>query len=249
MNEFAERIAVKYRLENHLYTLPLRFEDICELIRKEKYDIISYDEIRELDSPAIFAFATYGQQDAYTITDGENRIVCYNNHLPYEERNFALAHELGHIILRHTSAGIRGKSNYHPTPWYAEDEDKDAQEQEADNFALGLLAPSCVLGFIFPDNFPPKGELSRLSMIPSRYIDDAYSYAASLRFSGRSKLGADEQKLLYHYCIDQGIEPYEKMIDPNKKQSFLSTPVGRLITSCFSLAAGIAMILYAIITL
>lgn len=245
-----DQIAARYRLDHHLYTLPLEFETLCELIRKENYDLISYDEIEKMGSQETFAFQEYRQKDAYTITDNETRIVCYDNHLSYEERNFALAHELGHIVLNHTNAGVRGKSVLHThSMWYDDEEEKDIQEEEADEFALNLLAPSCIIGFIFPENVPLRSDIHRLTLLPEDQLASASCSGTSLRFHGRSKLTSDQKKLLRHYCIDHGIEPYEKMIDRSKEDSLRSNPVYCLMESCFWLAAGIAMTIYAMATI
>lgn len=69
-----------------------------------------------------------------TVTQSRKTVILYNNRLSYGERNYVLAHELGHIVLSHTSrGGILGKSTHISTA--------NRQEQEADAFARYLLAP------------------------------------------------------------------------------------------------------------
>lgn len=84
--------------------------------------------------------------------------ILYEDDLSENERRFVIAHELGHIYSEHFSKGaiIEGQN--------AE------QEEEADLFALYLLAPPCVLrrlGKISPSEI---ATLTGLTADRSRYI-------------------------------------------------------------------------------
>lgn len=68
----------------------------------------------------------YGNADAFTVRSGKRYVVCYRKGGNPARLNFTLAHELGHILLRHT-------------------EDACADEAEANCFAGHLLCPEPVI--------------------------------------------------------------------------------------------------------
>ena len=67
---------------------------------------------------------TVPSTDGFTMRHGKNYIIVYNDapHIPYARKRFTVAHELGHVVLRHQRNG-------------------EAEECEADTFARNLLAP------------------------------------------------------------------------------------------------------------
>ena len=62
-----------------------------------------------------------GRAEAFTVRQGEACLVCYRADGTPARLNFTLAHELGHIILKHAGG--------------------PADEREADHFASCLLVP------------------------------------------------------------------------------------------------------------
>ena len=82
-------------------------------------------------------------------SDGFTILVCGKHHIFYDEdksinrKRFTLAHELGHIICDHLFE-IRGNislTTRNNEPNYSD----SLEEQQANIFAIRLLAPSCVL--------------------------------------------------------------------------------------------------------
>ena len=67
----------------------------------------------------------------------EHRIIIYNEALPTEDIRFTVAHELGHLFLGHDRAHER----YAAT----RDDKKAISEKQADQFAIRLLCPACLL--------------------------------------------------------------------------------------------------------
>lgn len=70
--------------------------------------------------------------------DGETWIIIYDDLQPTVVSRFTVAHELGHIFLGHELQRLK----------YADVEEfkrKPKSEQQADQFALRLLCPACVL--------------------------------------------------------------------------------------------------------
>ncbi len=58
-----------------------------------------------------------------SVTRGDTKLILYRDGMQVGRRNFTIAHELGHLLLRHTSADT-------------------SAEREADCFAESLLIPS-----------------------------------------------------------------------------------------------------------
>jgi len=85
-------------------------------------------------------FVSYADKHTGFVLDLLNGkyLIIVDECLPMTERNYIIAHEIGHIICCHTSLhGVLGKSNDYKTEHF--------QEREADICALLLLAPPCVL--------------------------------------------------------------------------------------------------------
>ena len=62
-----------------------------------------------------------------TVRDGDLTLILYDETLPSHRRNFTIAHEIGHLVLGHTT----------PSP---------EAEREADAFAAAFLAPNVLIG-------------------------------------------------------------------------------------------------------
>lgn len=86
------------------------------------------------------------------------RLIFYNEKLPFSKKNLVIAHEVGHDVLGHTVYGqILGKNK-------ADKADENIQEKEADVFALAFLAPPAVL--LELKCYSPQ-EISRVTGLPS----------------------------------------------------------------------------------
>ena len=77
-------------------------------------------------------------EDARSFADGNNWIIVYNDRNSTEVSRLAIAHELGHMFLAHSTtfgkySNIREFSK------------KPKAEEQADRFAQRLLCPACIL--------------------------------------------------------------------------------------------------------
>ncbi len=70
--------------------------------------------------------------------DGSVWVIVYDDRLPTAIARFTLAHELGHIFLGHETTAVKYER-------YNEFERSAKSEEQADQFALRLLCPACVL--------------------------------------------------------------------------------------------------------
>lgn len=101
------------------------------------FKILSYSEGKEYIET--FNLIEYSKNHrGFTTCFNGDMFIFYDNSLTSSERNFTIAHEIGHIVLWHTSNNnILGKSN--------DETIQNQQEKESDVFAYSLLAPAPVL--------------------------------------------------------------------------------------------------------
>jgi len=116
--------------------------DVIGIAEKLAVKVLSYDNAEELIMTCALetlrtsndAFSLYTDR-WYILFDAER-----------ETQRFAIAHELAHILLKHTTAKkkIGVFTAYHST-WNRDEPTMRAEEQEANRFAVRLLAPACVI--------------------------------------------------------------------------------------------------------
>ena len=125
-----QEYAMDLLLEAHQTELPI---DIASLVQHLDVRLVPYSKARKiLDALSFWEYAQTVKGLSFQLADG--LYVCYSDRLSLIERRSVIMHELGHIYLKHLSyGGILGKS--------ASKAQEDAQEQEANTFALCALAP------------------------------------------------------------------------------------------------------------
>lgn len=94
-----------------------------------------------------------------SIYDGKWIIVYDDTQSPTISR-FTIAHELGHIFLGH-----RLKNGYYARTF----EKRNDEEQEADMFAIRLLAPACVLWALNLHNAEDIARVCNISYTAAKY--------------------------------------------------------------------------------
>lgn len=102
--------------------------DVLKIAEECNVHVIKNSQVCELKSG----------EDARTYCNGNKWIIIFNDKNCSEASRFAIAHELGHILLGHEKAFLKYSSLEHFTY-------KPKSEQQADMFALRLLCPACVL--------------------------------------------------------------------------------------------------------
>lgn len=112
-------------IDNNIDSLPV---DVLKIARQSNIDVKKNSRIKIL-LPDEYAKAFY---------NGDKWIIVYNDRNDVPVSRFAIAHELGHILLGHVKTYAK----------YATIEDigiKPKAENQADTFALRLLCPACIL--------------------------------------------------------------------------------------------------------
>lgn len=98
-------------------------------------------------------------EDARTYCNGNKWIVIFNDRNSSETSRFAIAHELGHILLGHEKAFAK----YSSLEYFTQ---KPKAEKQADMFALRLLCPACILMEL--DLHTPE-EISTFCRVPTHW--------------------------------------------------------------------------------
>lgn len=126
--------AYRFRLENKIYELPLRFETLLAYLRRQGGDLVPY-------SKASAYFVQYPEVEpllasleAFTVFGTGEVLVFLSDELSHARRLFVFAHEVGHIYLKHARHGLLGYRSA-----------AEGQEADADRFARCLIAPPCLL--------------------------------------------------------------------------------------------------------
>lgn len=115
--------------------LPVNIDTICEELG---ICVLSYDAGAEVIERA-HLYRAVRDTDGLTFYLKETPVILFNERQELRQSMFTVAHELGHIILRHVAPGGM-------TPAHQGDEwSATSKEKAANQFAARLLAPACVL--------------------------------------------------------------------------------------------------------
>lgn len=150
--------AIDYLVTHNLGEMP---KNMLKLNRYNLgFSILTYSE--GVDIITANGWEYYAENyDGFTVClPTGQRLIFYNEKLPFSKKHFVIAHEVGHNVLGHTVYGqILGKSKNE-----ADKADESMQEKEADAFALAFLAPPAVL--LELKCYSPQ-EISRVTGLPS----------------------------------------------------------------------------------
>lgn len=128
--------------DHHVTCLPV---DLRRIVRECGIKIATYEKGERIIQS--LGLEHLRVNDGFTIYVKNQWIIFYNSNNASRRRiRFSIAHELGHIFLNHkmlSTNSIFGTIFY--THENIREEDKTILEQEADMFAIRLLAPLCVL--------------------------------------------------------------------------------------------------------
>lgn len=123
-------------LLSNIKSLPVGWDELNSIAERMGCIIMSYNRGRDIIH-RLGLDPSKEQPSFYTTTEDGTRIIFYYDMLTPKERQFYIAHEIGHIALHHTyindcksiDSALRMRD----------------QEEEADAFALALLAPPDIL--------------------------------------------------------------------------------------------------------
>ena len=146
--------AWSFLLENRISCLPIRFGRLCE-----QNNILL---LRDMNN----YYLKEKQQGAAYIRDNQYHILV-NGKDTLQIQRFTIAHELGHIYLKHnlTDSPLGRSFGIHYHPVYTE-------EYQAERFAMDILAPACVLWSLDLHSAESVSKLCNISLDDARYRAD-----------------------------------------------------------------------------
>jgi Zn-dependent peptidase ImmA (M78 family) len=129
-----------FLLDKSISQLPI---NPFQIIKNNKWGLITYTELAEIHNLEIAdIIAAYQSEDGYTIFDGENYTIAYNDAISTASRiRFTLMHEIGHIVLRHLTdfeETILHRSTLTEKKY-------KVLENETNTFARNVLAPAPIV--------------------------------------------------------------------------------------------------------
>lgn len=208
MESVKER-AYEFLVKHNLGKIP---QDFIELGDKEiGFKIYAYDsskEITELIETLNLREVTE-KKLALTTPTSSGHVILYDKNIPASEKNFVIAHEIGHIILKHTVYNhVLGKSK---------DKHVEAiQEKEADAFALSLVCPAPVF---LEMNRRSIDEISRIMGVSSEIARLAVPEIEKEQSMEKTRI---EEELLF--IFRESIEKYCKKINIQETESKKNNP-------------------------
>ena len=153
--------AWQFLIESEISFLPV---DPKKELEKRGITTLSFAETRDKLAPLMDEEYYDGSCDSFTIFIDGKAMVVYNEELSIAELNFALAHELGHIVLQHYQ------------------NNGSVADSEADAFAIRALSPICVLDACKVEN---GEEVAALCEIPQPLAATRYKRLEALRSRGK----------------------------------------------------------------
>ena len=124
-------------LNHYINRLPLTLEELERIVHDMDWLLDTYQEATDFISRAGIADFVKEHKAFATIYDGQ-AVILYDGQLPYSEKLQYICHEMGHIVLQHTTEnGVIGLCD--------DTKRMVSQEEEADAFAAEMMAPTCVI--------------------------------------------------------------------------------------------------------
>ena len=194
----------KYALEFQLETMAWisrkrikeidrEIENIYRKTQLKRYPEISITELVKKYGLDVFLF-DFGEDSNQIMGAidfrGENNsgkpVIYLNRYKHPNNRQFTLAHELGHYILGHRKGNVRFRIDFESDS-YPEDEDLRQEELEANYFAGALLMPEDILrSKLKEDNMSTKTVAKKINELKKYFRVSESALKTRLQWIGRN---------------------------------------------------------------
>lgn len=158
---------------------PITVDDLNKIADKKGWLLRSYEEGAEILQYAHLQ-PMAKSVDAFVATISGKKVILYNGEMGVDRKIYTIAHEMGHIALKHKDrtgiSQLSGEENEH--------------ENDADTFALCLLAPPCVVQALSPD----RDYMRRIKVVST--LNGAQAEKALALIDVDNDRSAEERKLL-----------------------------------------------------
>ncbi len=185
--KLARDAAWSFLLENEINSLPIRFGRLCG-----QNNILL---LRDMNN----YYLKEKQQGAAYIRDNQYHILV-NGKDTLQIQRFTIAHELGHIYLKHnlTDSPLGRSFGIHYHPVYTE-------EYQAERFAMDILAPACVLWGLELHSADDIAKVCYISLEDARYRADRMRVLYS-----RNKFLTSRLEMMVYKQFEKFISEYRK---------------------------------------
>ena len=174
-------LAYQFRLDYQIGEIPLEY-DRLERILQKNFRILNYSEAAdELVQREYFSY-TFALK-GFSLTDDQGQTTVYiSDSISREMRLRVLLYELGHVFCGHCHRlnPVEGSSQL-----------ETLQEQQANEFALNVLAPVCYLARL---PFLSQEDISRITYVSDK--DAALLYQQVIEYRNESHLITGREKKL-----------------------------------------------------
>lgn len=164
----AKHFAIKALLKSEIIRLPITSEDIKNYLIPKGWRFVAFnlDDEKSVELLNHYGLLDYAKiHKCFSYKKSVTRYVFYQKNLSEREKIQVFAHELGHIEMGHFSeSGVLGY-----TPNGVLD---DAQEEEANEFTIEFLAPSCILKKATVNTLE---EIHKNTLLEGILLDHAYT--------------------------------------------------------------------------
>ena len=180
----AKYFAIRTLLKSEIDRLPIISLDIKKHLKSKGWEFVAFNlddekSIALLNRYGLLKFAK--NHSGFSFMRDNIKLIFYRHDLSEEEKIQVFAHELGHIELEHFSKiGVLG---YTPDGIL-----NNAQENEANDFALEFQAPSCILK---KAQFKTLDELHKNTLLKGCLLKQVYANIYS-----EESISTDEELLI-----------------------------------------------------
>lgn len=180
----ARHFAIRTLLKSEIDRLPIISLDIKKHLKSKGWGFVAFNlddekSIALLNRYGLLKFAN--NHSGFSFMRDNIKLIFYRHDLSEEEKIQVFAHELGHIELEHFSKiGVLG---YTPDGIL-----NNAQENEANDFALEFQAPSCILK---KAQFKTLDELHKNTLLNGCLLKQVYANIYS-----EESISTDEELLI-----------------------------------------------------
>lgn len=180
----AKHFAIKALLKSEIDRLPIISLDIKKHLKSKGWEFVAFNledekSVALLNRYGLLEFAK--NHSGFSFMRDNIKLIFYRRDLTEEEKIQVFAHELGHIELEHFSKiGVLG---YTPDGIL-----NNAQENEANDFALEFQAPSCILK---KAQFKTLDELHKNTLLNGCLLKQVYANIYS-----EESISTDEELLI-----------------------------------------------------
>lgn len=183
-NNYIKNMAYNVLLKQGVKSIPISLFDICD---KNNILLISYQKGNSLIHK--LKLESQLKNKGFSLYINQRYIILFDEKQSFQNIRFVIAHELGHIFLEHFEY-IRNIEEYENNIM---NDFKMRIENDADTFAINLLAPNLILQNL---NIKDKRYIAKLCNIPLNLVERSLKNLSNYKIHIKSEL---EEKLYNNF--------------------------------------------------